>query len=326
MNCKYRLPHSDGKGCKKYISARQPETCGFCNIPNYFRCTECLQVKLPALSVSSVNDFITCREKYHLSHILGLTLKDEYKSVALKMGSIFDAWMEARHSNRKFAWVQFSHYSMDEWSFAKMMGVMEAIEVLNVKVDKDCNCQYEINVPLSSARITGFMDRKYDDYFVETKFSSRPDNYLEIPTIQFQVGTYFMDDEDMEYVVMEVVRAPGLKPIDNKNKTETPDEYRARVRQDVVGRPSFYLPGWSAKNHTFGKKYYRSEFNLDRIREIYEAVARDMRRAIDEDNWYPNERACLQPWRCDFYDIRKTGGVVSENLYEIKQRKGGGKK
>jgi hypothetical protein len=131
-----------------------------------------------------------------------------------------------------------------------------------------------------------------------------------------QAGTYLYTNPAYEYVVMEVTRTPAQR----LGKNEEMDDYQSRVYSDIIRRPSYYFIGWNNKTRTFGKKFYRSEFDLKELPMTYHKIVKALRYCIDNELWVNNELGCHSPVTCDYYDIKKTG-VISEEIYEIREYK-----
>jgi spore coat polysaccharide biosynthesis protein SpsF (cytidylyltransferase family) len=121
---------------------------------------------------------------------------------------------------------------------------------------------------------------------------------------------------------MEVIRTPALKSA-GKNKEESAEEYQERVYQDAISRPSFYFLGYNPKTHRYGKKFYRSEFDLDEIKSRYLHVFRELYDARVMDGWYRNDRVCnnvLPGIECDMKSCCRNGNM-SETVYQIRKKK-----
>jgi len=74
---------------------------------------------------------------------------------------------------------------------------------------------------------------------VETKASQNPSFYAQKENILYQVGTYFMGNENWDYAVMEVVRVPRAG-----RSEEDPEKLEQRIYSDIVSRPAYYFIGW----------------------------------------------------------------------------------
>jgi len=91
--------------------------------------------------------------------------------------------------------------------------------------------------------------------------------------------------------------------------------YESRIYNDILARPSFYFIGFNKQKKTYGIRFWRKEFNLDYLRQVYMNVLADLRHTVDNDLWYRNELQCYVPVKCWFYAIKRSG-VVSDQLYE----------
>lgn len=300
---------------------------GYCKIPSNFRCVkEAGLIKLP-LSYSSASDFLTCPFLFYLKNIRGIRIKNSHASKALKMGKLWDV---AKQNILNNGGVDFKKviedYEIGDMEIAKVKALYRAYKALGIKVEDGFSLQErfskEIKVPgiregsFSEILINGVYDRKYKNYFVEDKLGSSPDYYLDIFNVQSQVGVYFVADESMEYCVMEVARTPALKSV-SKYKEESPQDHEDRTYSDIISRPSFYFIGYDKDKKTYGKKFYRDEFNLDEIKERFRILEVLMADCAGFDGWYKNDRSCSSgPWPCDMKPICRYN-TMSEEVYKI---------
>jgi len=118
---------------------------------------------------------------------------------------------------------------------------------------------------------------------------------------------------------MEVVRCPDPKRIQDLS----PDELREHCYRDIMSRPGWYFPGWNSKTHTFGKKFHRSEFNLDEIVERYQSVYYEIAdtafRSKTGNAFSKNYKACYRPFPCEFIPLCLFN-VMSETVFTIKKK------
>ena len=168
-------------------------------------------------------------------------------------------------------------------------------------------------------KIRGFYDRKYSGYFCEDKLTNRPSFYLDPFYIQSQMGTYFLADPELEYVIMEVVQFPQQK--ENKKKEETPDGMYKRVYSDILSKPSNYFIGFDRTKKKYGKKFFRGEFDLEEIKRRYEQVVLEILSARYNNNFYKNFKACGNTYGhpCEYQKICMNGNV-SENMFRIRKK------
>jgi len=199
---------------------------------------------------------------------------------------------------------------------AKIGALIEAYRDLEIerKMDGLLGCQFKVSVPIGTTNIVGYVDRAYEDFFVETKCSSNPAFYTQKENLIYQLGTYFLGNESWESAVVEITRLPGLRTGEGKYADEDPGEYQRRIYSDILSRPSHYFVGWDRKSRTFGVRFWRSEFDLDEVFSTYVHVLREIEESVKHGSWWKNNLACHVPTPCPFLPIKRTG-VVSEELY-----------
>lgn len=335
--CPDFTPNQTYEQCQYFDEAKQDSECGFCKKPEYYRCLA-HKGQIP-LSHSSVQNFLTCHHLYYLSAIRGIQVRDAAKSSPLKMGTLWDAVLQKhlggidRETGKPFDIPAIiNRYEIDARDVAKVRGIYRAYKTLEIQVDPGFELQSKIDLKIDFGKnwgiaealveilVTGFYDRKYPTYFVENKFSSRPDNYLDPWFIQSQVGTYFLADPSLEFCIMEIVRTPDLKST-GKNKEEDPETYCERVCQDAISRPSHYFIGWDPKTRRYGKKFFRAEFQLDEIRDRFIHVFLEYHEARLFNGFYKNDRVCsnvLPGIKCDMLPVCRYN-TMSETMYQIRK-------
>lgn len=334
-------PNSSMTACKYYAAAENELENGFCNRPEFYRCIATTTKVIP-LSHSSVQDFLTCHHLYYLKAIRGIQTLDKAKSPALKMGKLWDVVLQKYlggeikddEGNPTTIPEVIQRYDIDPMDVAKVKGIFRGYKALEIQVEPGGNLQAKIDMKIDFEKtwgdnapvemlVSGFYDRKYATSFVENKLSGKPDMYLDPYFIQSQVGTYFLADLSMDYCIMEVVRTPQLKAAGAKKKEESPDEFAERVYQDVISRPSFYFMGYNSIKRTYGKKYYRNEFNLEELRSRYLHIFREIFDARVMEGWYKNDRVCnniLPGISCDMVSCCRHNNM-SETIYQIRKKK-----
>jgi len=274
------------------------------------------------ISMTGMKSFVQCRKKYWLRYHQGVTIKPQYAARPMVMGKLWALWLERayepdlEHPSIIEAMKLHRLYLEDQ---AKLRALARAYkELIDIGPGDDfIACELEITHPLNGTNIKGVIDRAYTSYIVESKLSARPDFYTHLENISLQGSTYLLANPEWEAVVVEPTRLPKMETGAGKFSDEDPDEYGERVYQDIISRPSHYFLKLNRKTGTFGVKFWRSEFPLDEIRQMYQVVYRDMKRCEEEDAWYPNELSCHVPTQCEYLPIKKTG-VVSEEMYDIR--------
>ena len=335
--CPEFQPTNEFDTCLYFDPATNLTECGFCTKEQYYRCLA-HNGQIP-LSYSSVQSFLTCHYLYYLQAIRGIQTRDPAKSSPLKMGTLWDAVLTKHYGgiNRETGLPYdipgiINKYEIAPRDVAKVRGLYRAYKMLEIQIDPDYELQTKINLKLDFDQvwgggspveilITGYYDRKYPDRFIENKLSGRPDNYLDPWFIQSQIGTYFLADPSLLSCTMEIARTPDLKST-GKNKEEDDDIYGERVYQDAISRPSHYFLGYNQDTHHYGKKFFRTEFNLEELKARYIHIFREYWEARLFNGWYKNDRACnniLPGIKCDMISVCRYNNM-SETVYQIRQR------
>lgn len=330
--CSEFLPSDNMTRCAYYTEGESELACGFCNRPDKYRCIADTRRPIP-LSYSSVSDFLTCHHLYYLKAIRGIQIVPEKTSSAIKRGVLWDRALQNYLGKPQEMKDLIDEYQIPSRDVAAVRGVYRAYKELEIVTEPDGDLQAKIDITIPFDKVwgnrypvellvTGFYDRKYPDHFIENKFSGRPENYDDVYFIQSQVGVYFLADPLMEYCIMEIVRSPGLKSV-GKFKGENDDEFCERVYQDVLTRPTHYFLGYDNKTHKYGKKFYRTEFNLDELKGRFIHIFREIFDARVCQGWYKDDKACnnvLPGISCDMLPVCRIGSM-SEDNYCIRKPK-----
>jgi hypothetical protein len=335
--CAKFTPNSDFDACMYYDKAGAEGECGFCKTEEFYRCLADTNRQIP-LSYSSVQSFLTCHYLYYLQAIRGIQTKDAAKSSPLKMGTLWDSVLQKylggidRTTGQPFDIAAIiNKYEIDGKDVAKVRGLYKAYKYLDVQVEPNFDLQKKIDLKLSFDKvwgegypveilITGYYDRYYPNHFIENKLSGRPDNYLDPWFIQSQVGTYFLADPSLESCTMEIARTPDLKST-GKNKEEDDESYSERVYQDIISRPSHYFLGWNGETKRYGRKFFRSEFDLEELKSRFIHIFREYWEARKFDGWFKSDRSCMNVLpgiKCDMISLCRHNNL-SESIYQIRK-------
>lgn len=128
---------------------------------------------------------------------------------------------------------------------------------------------------------------------------------------------------DVQTVFYDVTRKPSIAPYratpTDKRKfkkdgtlyanlrehDETPEEFAARLSDDIASRPEFYFQR---------REIPRLEADLKEFEwELWQTqqLLRDCQR---HGRWFRNSAACLQPFKCEYFDLCSQGVVVGETV------------
>jgi hypothetical protein len=321
-------PDNNFQTCTYYNPADNPIEVGFCKKAGvYYRCLSDTQRCIP-LSHSSIQDYLTCHYLYYLKAIRGIRVLDHATSSPLKCGKLWDSVIQHYYKGvDKDTGKPFdipgiiNQYEILPRDVAKVKGLYRAYKMLEIQIDQDYSFQDKIDMKVGDVLVTGYYDRKYIGSFAENKMSGSPDRYLDPYFIQSQIGTYFLADPNLEFCIMEIVRNPALKST-GSHKEEDPEVYGERIYQDAISRPSHYFIGYDSKTRRYGKKFFRSEFDLVEVAERFKQVYREIYQANRAGGWYKNDRACgavLPGIVCDFLPLCRYN-TMSESIYKIRER------
>jgi hypothetical protein len=315
----HMLTPGDGLPCKYYLRPDDPTEPGFCSQPTRFFCSEAMKHKLPAISYSRLTDFIRCRQLYYHAVIQGLNVKPHQLPEPLKLGQAWSAFTRFIYEDTPF-YEALELLQLSPEQTAKISALARAYRDLKIYINRDrlISCEFGIYVPVGQNQIIGSIDRAYEGHIVESKLSTRPDFYTQRENVAYQLGTYFLGNEEWESATMEVVRTPSLRTGQGKYSEEDPGEYEERLYGDIISRPGHYFLGWDRETRTYGVKFWRSEFDLDEIYSTYVHVLREIHDTLEHGAWYPNNLACHVPAACPYLPIKRSG-VVSEEVYERRE-------
>ena len=302
--------------CKHYIKSDIQNEAGFCNLPSKFRCIESLKKYLPTLTQSAAKMFIQCREKYKRNYIDGIRPKPATMPIPIKLGTLWDAFIGSVMNNEEFKYDDLiQEYQIHPRDVAKVFALIQAFQDLGIKLsDQVLIPQFKVAWNCMDTVITGTTDGAGDFGIQEHKLSGSPDYYTHLESIHFQVGTYLLGNESWEYCDMMIARVPQLKTGSGKNDNEEPEMFQKRIYGDILKRPAFYFIGYNREKKSYGKRFWRSEFDLDQIFEMYLMIIEDLKECINYNRFYRNELSCYMPTQCWYMPIRKSG-VISEELF-----------
>jgi hypothetical protein len=317
--CKMLTP-GDGLPCKHYQRPNEKGEPGFCTQGSNFFCTEAMKRRLPSISYSRLRDFIHCKLRYRHGVIEGFKVRTEQQPEAMKLGKAWDSITRSRYASKYDYTEEINSLLLSPEQAAKINALNRAFIDLEVTLNKDSllGCQYKVTTQILNTNLVGFVDRSYQDYIIESKLSARPDFYTRKENVTYQLGTYFLCNEAWDYAIVEITRVPSLKIKDG----EDAQAYEQRIYGDILARPGFYFRGWDRKTRTFGTKFWRSEFDPEEIHSTFCYVTHEIRETVERGAWYPNNLACHVPAPYPYLPIKRSG-VVSEEIFEKRQRKGG---
>jgi len=314
MECKfYSEDLSNVLPCKHYLDPLHDTEAGFCSLKHIFRCTESLKLFLPTLTQSALKSFCQCKEKFNLQYIKGINILQEELPNIAKLGSIWDAFIDSHVSKSIFHLSDLAQrYQVQPRDVAKIKALARAFRTIGFNLrSSDAVTQHKITFNgIGNHVVSGYVDIAYEFNIAEVKFSANTAFHEKLDSNFLQQGTYLSANPGWEYVDMLITQEPKLRGKDMEEGV-----YESRIYNDILARPSFYFVGFNKQKKSYGIRFWRKEFNLDYLRQVYMNVLADLRHTVDNDLWYRNELQCYVPVKCWFYAIKRSG-VVSDQLYE----------
>ena len=306
--------------CKHYIDPFHDTEAGFCSTKKIFRCIESLKTHLPTLTQSAVKAFCSCKESFRLQYIKGINALREELPNPVKMGSIWDAYIDSHVSKSTFHLTDLvEKYQVYPSDVAKLKALARAFRKIGFNLrSSDAQTQYKITYNgVGNHVVSGYVDIAYEFSITEIKFTGNTGFHQKLDSNFLQQGTYLASNEGWEYVDILIVQEPKLKTGYGKQSDESDGAYENRIYNDILSRPAFYFIGFNRQDKTYGIRFWRKEFDLEYLRQVYINVLKDMRYTIDDNLWYRNELQCYVPVKCWYYAIKRSG-VVSDQLYEYR--------
>lgn len=319
--------------CDKYVAGesgcefQSDAIGGFCRLPDMFKCPVYDYFFYGTISVSQANTWMRCHRSYKHKYMDGIEVLDRMLNKNMKIGRLIHEGMEQIYSDKPVN-VDYGRYFGDEDT--REIGIVKVmldklvtlkrpyVTIHGEEIIEPCLPEEGFTVQLTDCpEIRGVIDVLYSEHFTEFKTSGNPDYYLTPHYLQSQLGTYFLSDSKLKYCTMKVIRIPQLKS-SGQYKDENSDKHISRVRDDVDRRPSYYFIGLG-DNGAWGKKFWRTEFDMDEIVERYRHIMHERRLAIKRGCFYKNQTACLYPNPCMYLQLCETGGM-SELIYKYKEK------
>ena len=261
------------------------------------------------ISVSQLTTFCHCRYSWYLHYISygGIRLKDEHLPLPIRLGSIWDEFQNHWYTGKSFK-AKFDplidKYDIPDDVRAKLHALISAWYKMSWDIPQTGQSQ----VKFTTGPLRGVLDILYadDNYFLENKLTGRPEQYKSKFTIHNQASSYFLSDPSLKYVIVRPTRTPLLK----LGKKETLETFQARVKSDILSRPSHYFLGFDRTKNTFGIKFHRGEFDLEGFKQDVKHVLLDINNCRDDHNkCYQDKLSCFVPAQCEYLSICETGGV-----------------
>jgi hypothetical protein len=290
---------------------------GYCS-SRYYQCIEAIVHKKPILTNSGINNFDRCPKIWFYDQIVGIQLKEKFKSLPMRAGSYLHKLLfNPEKANQVY-------FSQDQW---------ERVEKETVKLLARTIRKYELlpldaigvesEVRVEHKGVFGFIDLLMsgnESFFCELKYTAKPENYLNPFLGWDQIETYFYVTQAL-YCYIIPIRRPQLR---QKTKTDESDQaFLERIETDIKKRIKYYFPEYNPdrKGAKWGRKFWRSEIDFDLLEAKIEDVKQEIKSKV-ERKFFPMRRInCFWPQQCNCYNICSNHGRINYDLYEKKERK-----
>lgn len=308
--CSDYVKDDEGKGCSWHIED------GFCRKPDKFRCPVWMYMFLGEISVSQANTFMKCKRMYKYKYLNGIEVLPKMQPKPMKMGSLLHQGIEQIYSKKEVKPDYLTYFDAGDREIGIIQVILDKLKTLPFDDFGYFEHKFEINIS-DCPKIRGVFDVLHPTYFEEYKLTSRPEFYTSPHFLQSQLATYFLYLPELTYCTMKVIRTPQLRST-GQYKDEDTDGYMERVRKDIDKRPGYYFLGYDNESRTWGKKFYRSEFDMGEVVARFQHIMVERRLSIKRNCWYKNESQCLLPTPCMYLSICESNGI-SELIYTRKE-------
>ena len=288
---------------------------------------------MKTISYSSIRAFLTCKRKYFWYYVKGLELK--FTNVNFVFGNVMHFGLHQIYSkNSKYIidTIKFLNEEKDKIKFInpkdeeklnkfeyQTRGMLFAYneyyssfikKVIHIK--NEFSIEHVIDDYLFKGRIDNILKYKGQLYIHEIKsVKTLSEDYINNIKNDLQTHIYFHVNNlankkfKIKGILFDAIQKPGIR---QKEKEET-NEYLQRLKEYYLQNKEFF----------YMDKIEKPLLSKNRIINLIKAVIADMKTCVKEDDYYPNETACYQYFRCEFFDLCHIG-ENKETLFNFKRR------
>ena len=188
--------------------------------------------------------------EYYYSQILGISARESLLPIPMKIGKVWDKFME-NDPNTDYK-AMCDRLEIEPKERAKLQALMRAFEDIGVERVKGIP-QLQVRAIIDNHTVHGYIDNGLSDGFEEFKLSSNPVYYQKIGKIYHQCGTYFLADPSFEYVDMKITQVPLLRTGSGQYVEESTEDFQNRIYYDILSRPAHYYIGYDMNTRKWGK-------------------------------------------------------------------------
>ncbi len=288
---------------------------------------------MQTISYSSIRAFLNCKRKYYWYYVKGLEIK--YSNPNFIFGNVMHFGLHQIYSeNSKFiidtvkflnsekSKIKFIHpkdeEKLNKFEF-QIRGMLFAYKEYYAKfikkvihVKNEFSLEYPIDGYLFKIKIDNILKYNNQLYIHEIKsVKTLSEEYInniknDLQThIYFHINNLANKEFKIKGILFDAIQKPGIR---QKEKEDT-NEFLQRLKDYYLQNKEFF----------YMDKIEKPLLNKNRILNLVKAVITDMKHCVKENDYYPNETACYQFFRCEFFDLCHIG-ENKETLFNFKRR------
>jgi len=301
-----------------------------CKHPDHFLCTETLKYEPSRVSYSAIADHMRCPKLDWYKNVCGLEPVEQLASDAVKMGNVWEAWLELQsHTIDTYAPLKLKYLKiinanpLPDRENAIINALTRAMADMKLSIPPgEWQVKDVVGVTDSdgiSHPVSMVFDVLHEDSFSEIKLCGQFRYYDNAWAVRDQVGLYLALNPELKYVTMYVVQKPQHKVLQGSKNVapETITEFENRVYNIVIGDPrSFFLDHRFVDGvRTWGRRFDRAQFDMDELRLRAIEVSKLRQRAMLGDYWMMNTQNCFMYGQdCEFLSVCKNQGRVPDRF------------
>ena len=290
------------------------------------------------LTNSSRSLYQSCPRKFFFMHEQGYIPVKEHE--ALAFGKIFHSFLEALFSGKEAPVIPAE---INPYTAVILTELLTGYKAKWQQIKADAvECEYVLPLlnPATAAasrtfELAGKIDAIVGDAVVEHKTTS---DSIEDPSCEYwqrlsldsQISGYFLAAEKLGYkptkVIYDVIKKPQIRPLkatpvekrkytkkdgklyaDQRETDETPEEFAARLREDIATNPDKYFQR---------REIARLESDLTEYMQDLWSVAKLIMESRSENYWPKRISQCFSYGRCPYYEVcAKIASLDDESMY-----------
>lgn len=289
---------------------------------------------MQTISYSTIKAFLNCKRKYYFYYIKGLMLK--FSNPNFIFGNVMHFGLHQIYSkNSKYIidTVKFLNEEKNkikfinpkdeeklnkfEYQIRSMLLAYNEYYMSFIKktthIKNEFSLEYPIDGYLFKIKIDNILKYNGQLYIHEIKsVKTLSEDYInniknDLQThIYFHINNIANKEFKIKGILFDAIQKPGIR----QKEKEDVNEYLQRLKEYYFQNKEFF----------YMDKIEKPLLNKNRIINLIKAVIVDMKNCVNENDYYPNETACYQFQKCEYFDLCHIG-ENKETLFNFKRRK-----